>query len=305
MTRTITRSLLVFSLSLISTTWLLAQTPSADRFLDGVAGHPSRDEVEQNQAGDISQTLTIAPASEVERVIPAVLMHLRSGSKAPERGYAAVFLYMIAIRPDGAALLSAKAEEISSMILDTDPQVQRGALLAMDWVIGKPETNNKLYLSALQTALQKPQVPQDAGLEMIGPLLTFRGSDPDTLKSVLAFLHRDDLTASMRMELVHELGVDHAVPEEVNHYLVKLLDDPDPHVRASALVAFADSTTAYHTLGKDRVQRIGNDPQEIQGIRELATDAMAGKTNLSPNYDLPPLVLDPKTGAVPQKLEDE
>ena len=232
-------------------------------------------------------------------------MHLRSGSKAPERGYAAVFLYMIAIRPDGAALLSAKAEEISSMILDTDPQVQRGALLAMDWVIGKPETNNKLYLSALQTALQKPQVPQDAGLEMIGPLLTFRGSDPDTLKSVLAFLHRDDLTASMRMELVHELGVDHAVPEEVNQYLVKLLDDPDPHVRASALVAFADSTTAYNTLGKDRVQRIGNDPQEIQGIRELATDAMAGKTNLSPNYDLPPLVLDPKTGAVPQKLKDE
>jgi hypothetical protein len=232
-------------------------------------------------------------------------MHLRSGSKAPERGYAAVFLYMIAIRPDGAALLSAKAEEISSMILDTDPQVQRGALLAMDWVIGKPETNNKLYLSALQTALQKPQVPQDAGLEMIGPLLTFRGSDPDALKSVLVFLHRDDLTASTRMELVHELGVDHAVPEEVNHYLVKLLDDPDPHVRASALVAFADSTTAYHTLGKDRVQRIGNDPQEIQGIRELATDAMAGKTNLSPNYDLPPLVLDPKTGAVPQKLEDE
>jgi hypothetical protein len=60
MTRTITRSLLVFSLSLISTTWLLAQTPSADRFLDGMAARPARDEVEQNQAGEISQTLTIA-----------------------------------------------------------------------------------------------------------------------------------------------------------------------------------------------------------------------------------------------------
>ena len=106
MTRTITRSLLVFSLSLISTNWLLAQTPSADRFLDGMAARPARDEMEQNQAREISQTLTIAPASEVERVIPAILMHLRSGSKAPERGYAAAFLYMIAIRPDGAPLLS-------------------------------------------------------------------------------------------------------------------------------------------------------------------------------------------------------
>jgi hypothetical protein len=66
------------------------------------------------------------------------------------------------------------------------------------------------------------------------------------------------------------------------------LDDPDAHVRAAALVAYADSTTAYHTLGKDRVQRIANDQEEIPGLRELAREAMAGKTNLSPNYDVPP-----------------
>jgi hypothetical protein len=40
----------------------------------------------------------------------------------------------------------------------------------------------------------------------------------------------------------------------VNQYLVSRLNDPDPHVRAEALIAYAHSTTAYHTLGKDRVQ---------------------------------------------------
>jgi hypothetical protein len=305
MTQTITRLLFVFSLSLVSTTLLLAQSLSADRFLERLSAGPVVDEVEQDQSSAIYQNLYNASPAEVKRVLPSVLQHTRGDNEARVRGYATLFLTAIAMRPDGAALLSACSEEISSLILDTNPEIQRGALAAMDWVIGKPETNGKPYMSALQGAVQKPEVPQDTGVEMIGPLLSFGGSDRDVLKAVLAFLQRDDLTASTRMALVHELGADHAVPEEINQYLVKLLDDPEPHVRAQALVDYSISTSAYHSLGKDRVQRIANDPQEIQGIRELAKEAMAGKTILDPNFDAPSLVLDPKTGAVPQKPKDE
>jgi len=288
MTRTITRLLIVFSLPLFSTTWLLAQTLSADRFLDGVSAHPVGSEVEQHQAGEISQTLNIAPASEVERVLPAVLMHARSGGEAHERGYATIFLFMIAMRPDGAALLSARSEEISSLILDANPGIQRCALAAMDWVIGKPATNNQPYLSALQTAIQKADTPQDAGVEMIGPLLTFGRSDPGALKSVLAFLRQNDLTPSTRIDLAHRLGVEPGLPEEVNQYLVERFDDPDPRVRAAALVSFADSTTAFHTLSKARVERMANDSQENAQVRGLAREALAGRTGLNPNIDMPP-----------------
>ena len=109
MTRQIIRLLIVFSLSLSSTTWLLAQTLSVDRFLDGVSAHPVGGQVEQNQAGDISQALNIAPDSEVERLLPNVLMHMRIGLDTHERAYATGFLLMIAMRPDGAALLSSRS----------------------------------------------------------------------------------------------------------------------------------------------------------------------------------------------------
>ncbi len=304
MSRTITRFLIVFSLSLSNTTWLLAQTPAADRFLDGVSAHPVGGQVEQDQAGEISRALNIAPDSEVERVLPAVLMHTRIGGDAHERVYATGFLLMIAMRPDGAALLSSRCEEISSLIVDANPVVQRSALVAMDYVIGKAGTNNQLYLSALQTALQKTQTPQDAGEQMILPLLTFGRSDPGALKSVLTFMHRDDLTSGTRSDLVHHLGAIPGLPEEVSQYLVKRLDDPDPSVRAAAVAAFADSlqaaavvaavapaaptTTSYSTLAKNRVERMASDPQENAQVRELAKQALAGHTALNPNIDMPP-----------------
>jgi hypothetical protein len=158
----------------------------------------------------------------------------------------------------------------------------------MEYVIGKAGTGNQPYLSALQSALQKPETPQDAGVEMIVPLLTFDRSNPEALKSVLVFLRRDDLTFSMRSELVHELGVVPGLPEEVSQYLVKRLDDPDPRVRAVAVATYANSTTAYHTATKDRVQRMANDSQENPQVRELAKEAIAGKTHLNPNINLSP-----------------
>ena len=301
MTRPIIRLLIVFSLSLSSTTWLLAQTLSVDRFLDGVSAHPVGGQVEQNQAGDISQALNIAPDSEVERVLPNVLMHMRIGLDTHERAYATGFLLMIAMRPDGAALLSSRSEEISSLIVDTNPAVQRGALAAMDWVIGKPGTNNEPYLSALKRAIQKTETPQDAGEQMILPLLIFGRNDPEALKSVLTFMRRDDLTSGTRSDLVHYLGGVQGLPEEVNQYLVKRLDDPDPSVRAAAVVAFADSlqvaavvapatptTTSYSDLAKNRVERMARDPQENAQVRELAKQALAGRTGLNPNIDMPP-----------------
>ncbi len=123
---------------------------------------------------------------------------------------------------------------------------------------------------------------------MIRPLLTFGLSDPRAVKSALAFLHRDDLTASTRSDLVNMLGTVPGLPEEVNQYLVGRLDDPDPHVRAVAVVSYADSTTAFHTAAKDRVERMANDSQENPQVRELAKQAIATKPSSNPNIDLPP-----------------
>src|ERR1035438_7261193 len=244
--------LIVLVLSLGSSSCLLAQSLPADRFLDSVSARPVGDEVERDQFLTTGDALNNASAAEVDRVLPAVLKHTRSGGEAHERVYATGFLLMIAMRPDGADLLSSKSEEISSLIVDANPGIQKVAVAIMDYVIGKPATNKQPYLSASKAVMQRPQTPQEVVLVgMISALLVYGSSDPDALKSVLAFLHRDDLTPSTRSELVHRLGVVPGLPPEVNQYLVALLSDSDPHVRAAALVAYADSTTPYHIAAKD------------------------------------------------------
>src|ERR1700685_1170863 len=102
MTRTVIRLLIVFSLSLSSTTWLPAQSLSADRFLDGVSVHPIGDQVELKQSGEVYPALIIAPPAEVDRVLPAVLRYSRPGNQVNVRAYALRILLGITIRPDEA-----------------------------------------------------------------------------------------------------------------------------------------------------------------------------------------------------------
>jgi hypothetical protein len=298
--RTITELMILFSLPLGSAIRLPAQSLSADRFLEAVSAHPAGDQAERDQSMKTADALNSASAAEAERMLPSIMTHVRVGTEEHARAYAAGFLLIIAIRPDGAALLSTRSKEIASLLVDADPGMQHVALAVTDYVIAKGETNKQPYLSALQTAMQKTQTPQDVGVGIISPLLKFSHNDPAALKSVLAFLQRDDLTPSTRRELVHSLGTDFGLPEEVDQYLARELDDPDPTVRAAALVAYADSTmaaqvvpfadskTSFHALARERVERIANDPKENPQVRELAKQAIAGKTGLNPNIDMAP-----------------
>ena len=283
----------IVGLAMSNASRVSAQGLSVDQFLQRVPAHPDSDEVEQRRSSEIYQFLASASPAEVKKEIPILLQYTRSGNDIHARRYALLFLTAVAIRLDGGELLSASSEEISSLILDSNPDVQRGAIVVMDYVLAKAGTNKQPYLSALLTALQKTQTPQDSAKDTIGPLLAYDQSDPAVLKSVLAFMQRDDLTLSTRLDLLHELGDMSGLPAEVTQALVKELDDPDPRVRAAGVVAFAHSTNEFytidfHTLAKDRVARMANDPKENPEVREKAKQAIAGKTNLDPNiYSLP------------------
>jgi hypothetical protein len=279
--------LIVLVLPVGSPRRLMAETPSAERFLERVAAHAHGEEVEREQSSKIYEALNTASSAEAKRALPVVLRYTRVGNEVKARGYAVLFLTAIAIRRDGAQLLSSSSEEISSLIVDADPAVQKGAVAVMDYVAFRPPTNKQPYVAALEAAIQKNKTPQDVAIGMVGPLLSLRAVDPNAVKPVLDFMHRDDLTADTRRELVHSLAAVGGLPEEVNQLLVKELDDPDATVRAAAVVAFADSTSSFHILSRERVERMTNDPREHSEVRELAKEAMAGKTGLSPNIDVP------------------
>lgn len=293
MKRMVTALLIVFVLSLGSSGCLLAQSLTADRFLKGVAARPAGDQVEADQGGEVYLALTTDSPAEVQKELPSILQYALGGNEVHTRRHAVLFLTAIAIRPDGAALLFSSSEEISSLILDGDSGIQKGAVTVAFWA----GPNRRRYVSAFEVAVARAQTPQDLDVQMVSSLAKIGAGDPDALKAVLDFMHLDDLTVSTRIDLVHFLGNLPDLPNEINQALVKELDDSDPRVRAAAVAAFSDSTTtAYHTLAKSRVESMANDPQENPKVRELAQEAIAGKTHLDPNIneqpvpkDLPPL----------------
>lgn len=312
-----------FVLLLGGSTCVLAQSLDVEHFLQGVAAHPVGDQAEQDQDSKLYDALNVASPAEVEKVLPVLLQYSRPGKEIRARLYSALLINSIALRPDGADLLSSKAEDLSALLVDADPRMQKVAVCITDYLIGRPSTNNKPYLAALAVAMQEPQTPQEVSVNIVSLLLSLKRDDPAAMKPVVDFLHRDDLTVSTRTELVHELPNLIGLPEQVSQYLVNRLDDPDLHVRAMALVSYSDSIgmsraladeqrhpdprlgpdgaagiaaeavldskTAFHILAKDRVERMAHDPHEDPRIRALAKDALTGKPGLSPNYDLPPV----------------
>ncbi|MGA7243580.1 MAG: hypothetical protein WBX19_10370 [Terracidiphilus sp.] len=188
-------------------------------------------------------------------------------------------MYAVASRPDGADLLSPMSGEISSLIVDVNPLIQASVASLAEILMMNPATDRKPYVAALTAAVLNKRTPQDPVSERMIPFLMIYGrSDPDAVKTVLAFLRRDDLTPSTRSDLLRELSEVPSLPIEANQYLVERLDDPAPSVRAAAVIAFADSTTEFHILAKSRVEKTADDSHENSGIRELAKKALAGQS---------------------------
>ena len=279
------RLLIAFALSVASSGFLPAQSLTAEGFLKGVSARPAGDQVVEDQMLAVSEALNTATPAEVQRELPSIVQYALGGNEVRARKYALVLLNSIAIRPDGAALLFPSSNEISSLIVDIDPGIQKVATSIAFWA----GPNLPCYVSAFKRAIKSARTPQDAGVQMVSSLARIGSEDPEALKTVLDFMHRDDLTVSSRIDLVHFLGVLPGLPLGINQALVKELDDPDPWVRAAAVASFADSKTEYHALAKGRVESMANDPQENPQVQEKAKEAIAGKSNLDPNIYQTPL----------------
>jgi hypothetical protein len=273
---------------------------TADTFLDKVSASAIHDQDERNELMSVYTALNIAAPAEAERVLPSILQHVRVGNEILVREYASQFLLGIVLRPDGATILLPKSDEISALIVDDDAVIQRTAVTVVDYVVGRTRAANTSYESSLMAAIQNAHTPQDNAVEMITPLMMLgylASKDPRATQAVLNFLHRDDLSVDTRTGILHGTSTFYDTSGEITAYLCKSFDNPNPRVRAAAVIAFANSAgipsdprteAPFHRLAKSRVERMANDADENPQVRELAKRALAGQGGLNPNIDMPP-----------------
>lgn len=302
MRRIATTLLVVCLLLLASATCLPGQELSADQFLDQVSAHPVGDQVERDQSLRTDMALNAGPASEVERVLPSIFQHVRSGNETRVRGYAGMFLLGIAIRPDGRVLLASHSADIAPLLLDADAGIQHVAIVITDWAIDNQ--NSAAFLPALAKAMQQVRPRQAASnsgpapydpanddtANIAGLLLRFGSNDPANVEEIHAFLTHSGLTPGAKIAMLNALGGMGDLPEEIIQDLLRFYADPNLHVRVQAIMAFANSgsgayATNFHKQAKNSVEQIAADENENPKLRQLAIDALAGRPGLNPNID--------------------
>lgn len=298
MRRNATTLLVVYLL--LGATCLPGQELSADTFLDNVSAHPVGDQAEKDQCLRTYIALNAGPASEVERALPSILEHVRSGNETHVRGYAVTFLLGIAIRSDGRNLLSSHSADIASLLFDADPQIQHVAIAITDSAID--DGNSATFVPALAKAMLKASPRQHASVpaaydpanddaaNIAALLLRFGSGDPAVVAEIHAFLTRSDLTPDARIAALNGLCGAGDLPEEISQDLLHFYADPDLHVRVQAILAFANSgskfyTTNFHNEARKYVEQIAADEKVNPKLRQLAKDALAGHTPLNPNID--------------------
>lgn len=327
MTRVTKTSLAVILGLLVAPPCLEAQASSIEQFLNHVANTPVRDSTESTQIGEEGDLLSKAPRSEVEKVLPTLLGYTSNTSANPHaRQIAALFLLGVAMRGDAADLLSSHSAQMAQLLTDSDPVIQRVTLTILPWLIGpNGGQNGKVYVPALLTAVRNPVSPQDNAAQTAFLLLYLGPGDPDVVAAVHAFLTRNDLNSDAKIQTLRTLTVMLNLPDQISQDLCSRFNDSDPHVRVAAIIAYSDaalqrksattylsgtdpipsedpvaaavrrkvfseilnSKSTFFNEAQKRVEQIAANENENPKLRQLAKDALAGRTALDPN------VLDP------------
>ena len=274
----------VFALLLCAAQTQKAPAPSVEQFLNGLSSNSKGTNAEVEEGGQVADAIATAHSGEVSQEIPEIFDKLRQSPDRRVRAYAVAFLVTIAQRPDGKDLLGSRSHEIADLLQDPDEGIQKGVIALIDWVAA---SHPQVYLPALRAAIAKPNLSQDLGFQLASALLAIGSlaGDAASIHAALGFIERKDLTWQTRMQIAESMGTNPGVPDEVCRELVKALDDPDPRVRAAAIVAFAGPTSSVHSLAQGRIERMSRDPQENRQVRHLAAEALAGHAPLNPNIE--------------------
>lgn len=299
----------------------LAAAPASDR------------NAENEKAMKQAEILTTALRADVEASLPAILLYAENTSQNERtRKYAALFLAMIGMRGDGRDLLSTHSADIAQLLTDADPGIQRAAVTITYGLIGpNAGQQSAAYVPALAAAVRNPGTPQDIAVQMLDALLRLGSGQTAIVESVHNFLTRPDLNPQTKIDSVRSLGMLSDLPEQISQDLCTRFDDPNPNVRIAAIIAYSNAasqkdnvaryvrgevsipsedpqeaalrrkaatsvlSSEFTFVGEARkhVERIAADETENPKLRQLARDALAGRTPLNPNI-LEPNVVDPE-----------
>lgn len=247
------------------------RTPSIQEFYQTLVDHydPSSP---YNLPAVIKVTDQIAGArpEEINKALPAILAALAHQDKKLKDA-ASTALYMIAQRPDGAALLKSHIGAIGNELLSSPiPETRTGAMIILGSLKPVPPREVvPIFLEFLKRTDPDSEA-QDSGV--IFQLVRIAPDNPEVIAAVRDFLSRP-LDSKTKRETLTSLGPS-VKDGQIISIVIASLDDPDAGVRANAAAALEQMGKQALQQAEPALQKLANDSNQPTEVTTAAKRAL-------------------------------
>jgi HEAT repeat protein len=248
------------------------RTPSVQEFYQTLVDHydpsslPPLETVER-----VTNQIAGARPNEIAKVLPAVFAALAHQDETVKH-FALTALYMVALRPDGAALLRSHINAIGSILTSPIPETRAGAILVLGTL--KPVPPPEVVPIFLTFLKRTDADAQAQGSGIIFELVHIAPENPEVIAAIREFLSRP-LDSKSRREALTALGDPRVKDAQIIAMMIASLDDPDQWVRATAIENLMGMRRdAVLQQAEPALQRLANDPKQPPEVTAAAKDAL-------------------------------
>jgi hypothetical protein len=213
---------------------------------------------------------------EITRALPAIFAALANQDEGVKHN-ACTALFEIARRPDGAALLRTRINDVGQLLLtSTNPDTRSGTLIILGTLQPPPPEVVPIFLTVLKRT--------DADIQAQGPGIIFElvhiaPENPEVIAAVREFLSRP-LDTKGKIDVLNALGDPRVEDAGVIAMVISSLDDPDPGIRVASIQTLAGMGQSALRQAEPALQRLANDPGQPSNV---VADAKAALQKLHRN----------------------
>jgi len=207
---------------------------------------------------------------EITKMLPAVFAALAHQDETVKH-YALTALYMIALRPDGAALLRSHIKAIGNILTSPIPETRAGAILVMGTL--KPVPPPEVVPIFLAFLKRTDTEAQAQGSGVIFELLHIAPENPEVIAAVREFLSRP-LDNKSRREALVVVGKPSVKDSQIIAMMISSMDDPDESIKITAVQSLASMGQQALQQAEPALQRLANDSKQTADVRAAAKDAL-------------------------------
>jgi len=210
-------------------------------------------------------------APEIANALPSIFVAFEHRDDTV-KSYAAVTIFSVGQRPDGAALLAPYTKNIERGLDLPNAHLQGASVRLLDLLGSRPPAHVVPSLVAFAKRTDRDSIAQADALSI---LLRIAPENADVVSVLRGFVSRA-LDERSKEALINGIANSHTESTNANDILITALSDSDEGVRFQAAQAFQRVPRGMLIKAKPALQSVIRRPDESQQVKAAARESLKG-----------------------------